>query len=305
MRIVRLRAKQKKPRKRLTALPTVLRTKKSGQVSLEEFSGRRDFRTVRLSEDVRRINMNGFKDCTSLEKIHLPPALKTIELSAFSGCRQLRALILPDVLETVGDDAFAGCVGLETISLPGSLKDLGACAFLNCRNLTEIVLPSGLRDIRIGTFAGCTNLRRVVLPDTLETIHPYAFYGCTALDCVECADPARFAWALENTPFWRSRHPDHVCGARLPMELLNHFAGELSGAVLTAMGYDRFDIDSTYRFFLTNCRDVLEVQIKYLDPKTNFHTEMEERIYADADLTRFPQGKAERDAKNRMLQERM
>jgi len=235
------------------------------KIPLETFSGCKNLRTVHLPGSVRRINMDAFKNCSELKKINLPSALEGIEASAFWGCRSLEEIILPDSVTELGNEAFANCTSIKKVKLPESLKKIGACAFQNCTSLESVVIPEGVKSLPMGVFAGCRKLRNVVLPNSLEYINPYAFYRCDTLEYVECTNAERFEQALECTPFWWRNCLYQKKPARFPMELLNQFAGEVPGSVLTAMGYPWFDIDKKYQFFLSDYPGVIEVHSRRMD----------------------------------------
>ena len=235
------------------------------KIPMQTFADCGKLRLVRLPRSVKRINMDAFKNCGALKSITLPPELEAIEVSAFWGCRSLEEIDLPDSLTTLDNDAFANCIRLKNVRLSASLQKIGACAFQNCISLECIVIPEGVTALPLGVFAGCRNLKHIVLPDSLEYISPYAFYRCDALEFVECANPERFARALEFTPCGIQNRRQNQAGSRFPMELLNTFAGEIPGSMLTAMGYPWFDIDKKYRFFLSDTPGVIEEHSRRLD----------------------------------------
>lgn len=246
-----------------TSLETAVLAEGTDRIPLSAFHRCSSLRQVILPDTVTRINMNAFKNCAALKNLDFPTSLEVIELSAFWGCRNLEEVRLPDSLKELGDDAFGNCTGLRKAELPESLEEIGICAFLNCVSLEEIVIPAGVKRLPLGVFAGCKSLRRVVLPGTLEFVSRYAFYRCDNLEIVEHPAPEQIAPALWNTPFWRQRHPEERPEKRLPMELLNQISGEISGCMLSAMGYHGFDLDRNYRFFTTEYPGVIEVRSRY------------------------------------------
>lgn len=252
-----------------TALESVTFAEGMEKIPLDTFSGCNKLRSVHLPSTIKRINMDAFKNCYGLKEITFPISLETIELYAFWGCRALEEIRFPESVTELGDDCFASCTGLKKVYLPDSLQSIGSCTFMNCISLEEIVIPSGITKLPLGVFAGCRNLKRVVLPDTLEYVDPYAFYKCDKLEQVEHPAVERFANALEHTPFWRNLHPDAPYQPQVPMELLNKIAGEVSGAMLSAMGYHWFEVDREYRIFLTDQPGVIEVHSRYQEvPQT-------------------------------------
>lgn len=249
------------------SLKTAVLAEGTDRVSMGTFSGCTSLQKVTLPGTITRINMEAFKNCTALEAVVFPQGLETIEMAAFRGCRSLTELWLPDGLKELWDDAFGNCTGLKQVHLPDSLQEIGAFAFQNCAALEEIVIPEGVKRLPQGVFAGCKNLRRVVLPQSLERASAYAFYKCDSLETVEHPDPGKFEKALQDTPFWQKGHPGAPGKSRLPMELLEHIAGEISGNMLSAMGYHWFETEREYRIFLTDQPGVVEVHSRYADEK--------------------------------------
>ena len=250
------------------SLKTAVLAEGTDRVSMGTFSGCASLQKVTLPDTVIRINMDAFKNCTALETVVFPQMLETIEMTAFWGCRSLTELCLPDGLKELGDDAFGSCTGLKQVYLPDSLQEIGSCAFQNCTALEEIVIPEGVKRLPLGVFAGCKNLRRVVLPRSMEDVSVYAFYRCDNLEAVEHPNPDKYKEALRDTPFWQKYCPGAPGKSRLPMELLNRISGEISGCMLSAMGYHWFDIDRKYRIFLTDRPGVIEVHSRYTEEKT-------------------------------------
>ena len=241
-------------------LETVTLAEGTQTIPLGLFSDCAGLRAVHLPSTVTEIHMDAFKNCSALEGIQLPEKLAAIEPTAFFGCRKLKKLRLPDSVTELGADVFANCTGLTQVQLPRALEEIGDCAFMNCVKLEQIQIPAGVRVLPIGVFAGCKNLKKVILPDTVERIHPFAFYGCAQLEEVVVPNPEAFAPALRHTPYWRKHHPGEPETAQLPMELLRFFGGEVSGIVLSVMGYPWFDLDRQYQIFPTDHPDVFEVR---------------------------------------------
>ena len=237
----------------------------SGKVPAEMFAGCGILRKLRLPDHAVHIGMDAFKNCTGLEEIRLPARLERIGAAAFWGCGALKEIRLPEGVREVDEAAFANCTGLKRLHLSANLKKIGRCAFQNCLGLEDVEIPAGVRALPVGAFAGCRNLKRIVIPDSVEYIDTYGFYRCDNLETVVCADPQRFARALETTPFGQKLWRKTERPARFPMELLHWFAGELPGSMLTAMGHPHFDIDRKFRFVLTDRPGIIEVRARPLD----------------------------------------
>lgn len=265
-----------------TALESAVLGEGFEKVPLQTFADCPKLQLVRLPRSVRRINMDAFKNCDALKGITLPPELEIIEVSAFWGCRSLEEIDLPDSVTKLGAEAFANCIGLKKVRLSAALEEIGSCAFQNCISLEEIVIPEGIKALPMGVFAGCRKLRHIVLPSTLEYISPYAFYRCDGLEFVECVHAERFEQALECTPFWQKNRMDPHKPHRFPMELLNHFAGEVPGTMLCAMGHSIFDIDKKYQFFLSDYPGAIRVRSRWLNTEYPAGADYDEFLINDA-----------------------
>lgn len=244
-------------------LETVTLAENTRSVPMGTFSDCKSLRIVHLPDTVTTINMDAFKNCGALPGIDLPAQLKTIEVGAFCGCRNLKKLHIPAAVTEIGTDAFANCTSLEEVILPSNLELLGDCAFLNCAALEEIWIPPQVTTLPVGVFAGCKNLKRIILPEGIQHISPYAFYGCDRLEEISLENPERFTGALRNTPYWKKRHPEYKRRPQVPMALLQFFAGDVSGTVLSAMGYPWFDMDRDYQIYLTEHPDVYHIRAQY------------------------------------------
>ncbi len=210
------------------------------KVPLCTFDNCRKLVRVRLPESVRRINMNSFKNCSALPRISFPAELEIIELGAFYGCHALEELDIPNTVTTIGEEAFANCTKLRRVSLPALLEELGAFAFMNCTSLETVIIPPRVKSIPMGAFAGCKNLKRVILPRDIEYIDPYAFYNCDQMEILGACEYVK---------------------PTFPMELLYKVSGEISGTMLTTMGYPWLDGERSYRIYRTERSDIVEVHV--------------------------------------------
>ncbi len=84
-----------------------------------------------------------------------------IELDCFKDNTSLKKVTLPDTITVLEDYAFYLCSGLEEINIPDSVEKFGFQTFYGCSSLKEISVPAGLTEIEGYTFDGCTSLNAV------------------------------------------------------------------------------------------------------------------------------------------------
>lgn len=100
------------------------------------------------AEGIRRIGMNAFRNCTSLDTIDLPESLNYIGNQAFRGCTKLEALRIPKSIKAIYPLAFADCTGLKEVSFEGDTElyrgsnpykyENNSATFFNCPNLMTV-----------------------------------------------------------------------------------------------------------------------------------------------------------------------
>ncbi|MBR1528096.1 MAG: leucine-rich repeat domain-containing protein [Oscillospiraceae bacterium] len=84
-----------------------------------------------------------------------------VELDCFKDNTSLKKVTLPDTITVLEDYAFYLCSGLEEINIPASVQKFGFQTFYGCSSLKEISVPAGVTEIEGYTFDGCTALEAV------------------------------------------------------------------------------------------------------------------------------------------------
>lgn len=79
-------------------------------------------RKVRLSENVTRIEVSAFSNCTGLQEIFVPDSVTEICIEAFYNCSALTELTIPKTVTDIGERAFTGTQILFTVT-PGSYAE--------------------------------------------------------------------------------------------------------------------------------------------------------------------------------------
>ncbi len=96
------------------------------------FSGCKSLKSVRLSQNLTRLEASLFSGCTALSEVKIPDSVKELGKAVFSGCTSLRGIAIPDKVTVIPEAAFSGCTALEAVSLPKSVSHINKDAFSGC-----------------------------------------------------------------------------------------------------------------------------------------------------------------------------
>jgi len=113
----------------------------------------------------------------------LTDSIKTISAQAFRECKNLKKIVLSNTLQEIGDQAFYGLPLLDTVLIPREVKRIGKEAFANCQSLRKVILKS-MQDLELGdrAFANCRQLQEVEMPDRVNAFCYYysnnPFFRC-------------------------------------------------------------------------------------------------------------------------------
>ena len=99
-------------------------------------------------EDGRKVDIfiylddycSAFRKCQRLKSIKLSNNLKKIGRDAFNGCTSLKFIDIPNSVKKIR--GFRGCNGLTSITIPNSVKELGRYAFSGCTNLKSVIIEN-------------------------------------------------------------------------------------------------------------------------------------------------------------------
>ena len=172
------------------------------------FSGQTQLQKVILSDSVKTIGVNAFKNCSSLTDINIPNTATAILEEAFHWCTSLKNITLPDSLRILKGSSFME-TGLTSITIPDKVSEIGGHAFAYCPDLTTVVLGDSVKFIESGQYAvfnespnitsvtfgtgmeeindvlrGKKKLTTVILGKNVKKIGENAFNGCTALESI-------------------------------------------------------------------------------------------------------------------------
>ena len=166
-----------------------------------------DLKSVRLSEQLTRIEGFLFYGCKSLTSIDIPEGVTSIGDYAFAGCEQLKEINIPSGVEQFGGNVFCNtgftslpklpesltvipksmfyeCTQLTSIEIPENITIIEECAFGRCP-ISEIEIPASVTHIGVAAFANCKNITDLTIPDNVTEIGFNAFNGCSNLKTVK------------------------------------------------------------------------------------------------------------------------
>ena len=170
------------------------------------FTGCADLKSVRLSEQLTRIESFTFSSCESLTNIDIPEGVISIGDYAFANCKQLKEITIPSCVEHFGEDVFWNtgftslpklpeslttipksmfyeCTQLTSIEIPENITYIDDCAFGRCP-MAEIDIPASVTSIGVAAFANCKNITDLTIPNNVTEIGMNAFLGCSNLKTV-------------------------------------------------------------------------------------------------------------------------
>ena len=130
--------------------------------------------SIRVEYGVLSLGRFCFYNMPNLKSVYLSNTVKRIGMQAFYKCSSLEQIALPNVL-IIEEHAFRDCTSLQKITLPETLLILKANAFYNCAALSSLTIPTKARTIFEGAVFYGTNLKSVRFGPYVQQIGDYAF----------------------------------------------------------------------------------------------------------------------------------
>jgi len=146
------------------------------------FSGCYHLMSIRIPDDVDKVEIGAFSECTWLEKIEFNKKIKELGDVVFSECKSLKEIKLPSTVTKLGDGCFAECKSLEKVEMLDGLPNVSKNIFKNCEKLKEIKINENVDIIGEDAFYFCESLKKVIIPDKVKKISEGAFAGCSDLN---------------------------------------------------------------------------------------------------------------------------
>lgn len=130
-----------------------------GIISTGMFYGCTSLETIKLPDNIQKIENLAFANCKSLSSFTVPKEVTIIKRGTFLNCESLSSITLGNEITAIESSAFAGC-GLTEIQLPSGITSIGEEAFAG-NKFTEIIIPSGVSKLGAGAFSGCELLQSI------------------------------------------------------------------------------------------------------------------------------------------------
>ena len=124
--------------------------------------------SVEIPDSITRMGYWAFSGCSNLKQVKLSKNLKSINMDCFSECSSLESIVVPEGVTQLAPGAFMHCTDLKKIELPSTLEGIYEHAFARCINLTQITIPEKVNVIAYGAFLGCDNLKNIYYTGTKE-----------------------------------------------------------------------------------------------------------------------------------------
>lgn len=160
------------------------------------FRGCKLLENVKLSANLRTIELFSFDDCESLTSLTIPASVTSIVCS-FKSCSSLTEIIVEEGNTNYVSDEYgvlytASFAALksypvasvrESYTVNEATETIAKNAFSYNENLKTVILPEGVEKIQGDAFYSCKMLETVVIPTTVTTIgtDTDAFGNCTSL----------------------------------------------------------------------------------------------------------------------------
>ena len=130
-----------------------------GIISEGMFYGCTSLETIKLPDNIQKIENLAFANCKSLSSFTVPKEVTIIKRGTFLNCESLSSITMGNEITEIGGSAFAGC-GLTEIQLPSGIMSIGEEAFAG-NKFTEFTISSGVTELGAGVFAGCDQLQEI------------------------------------------------------------------------------------------------------------------------------------------------
>ena len=124
--------------------------------------------SVEIPDSITIMGYWAFSGCSKLKQVKLSKNLKYINMDCFSECSALESIVIPEGVTQLAQGAFMHCTNLKEIELPSTLEGIYEHAFARCINLTQITIPEKVNVIAYGAFLGCDNLKNIYYMGTKE-----------------------------------------------------------------------------------------------------------------------------------------
>lgn len=121
-------------------------------------------RVIYIPDSIQYLATGAFKDFTDLQQVYLSNKIKIISIDCFKNCILLKSIDFPQGLLEIRAGAFYNS-GLVSVEMPEELIVIQDGAFKDCKNLEEVYLNDSLIGMGFSAFSGCDKLKYSVIDD--------------------------------------------------------------------------------------------------------------------------------------------
>lgn len=127
-------------------------------IGVSAFNGCSALTAFLCPNTVTSIGGSAFKDCRKLVTITLSDKIKAIDYETFRNDVVLTDMTIPEGVTSIEYGAFYNCTGIVTYSLPSTLKTIGSSVFYKNTGLVRLNIPGSVQSIGENSLDSCTNL---------------------------------------------------------------------------------------------------------------------------------------------------
>ena len=207
------------------------------------FENCKSLKTVKLTSNITKIDMNSFKFCTELVSIDLPNTLKIIDNYAFQNCTNLSYIELPEGLERINTDAFKN-TKIEKIVIPSTVKTI------------YYAFDSNIKEIQV-------KQRRSGSP-----IQPTIPWGATNADVLFLGEYVGINYTLKRTDADTFVMDMLFDGDGITISDVENYKGEKEKVINTSYHKNSYPIDVENTLNLEDTLYTFKVTADFKDPTT-------------------------------------
>lgn len=179
------------------------------EIGYQAFANSRNLKRIKLSNNLKLLEDEAFKDCVSLESVEIPESLTYLSRLCFANCTSLKHLKLHDDITYFNHLALFNCINLEDFALPKNLTYLGTRAMFNCKKIKRLRIPASLNDIECGAFGYMESLEEIVVDPKNEK---YKSFDCISLIETTNGVFMQYALASKNKCYKIESYPISIDG---------------------------------------------------------------------------------------------
>ena len=141
-------------------------------------------------KDVRYIGFESFRDCSSIPSILIPESVTVLEEGSFYICSSVVSVRIESDIEVLLPRTFGYCSSLKDVDV-GDIISIGASCFINDTSLESFTMSDSVRIVGDQAFSGCRSLYDLTISSGIEHLGMSVFEGCRSLTEVRLGENLR------------------------------------------------------------------------------------------------------------------